>query len=128
MQRRTGFTLVEVLLVVAILGILAGLGYLRFGTASRRTARSGALRAELRNILVEQDIFFANNKRYATSLTELQFAPSAGTIIDFLDASTTTGWHARATNPDATPTACAIYVGTAERIAPAENPGTINCQ
>ena len=128
MRRRSGFTLVEILVVVAILAILATLGYLRFGTQSRRTARSSALRAELRNILLEQDIYFTNNKRYATTLGELNFLPSAGTVVEFLEDATETGWRAKVTNPDATPAACAIYVGTAERVPPAENSGVINCQ
>lgn len=128
MRHRSGFTLVEILVVVAIVAILATLGYLRFGTQSRRTARSGALRAELRNILLEQDIYFTNNKRYAKTLAELNFLPSSGTIVEFLEDATETGWHARVTNPDATPAACAIYVGTAERVPPAENSGVINCQ
>jgi prepilin-type N-terminal cleavage/methylation domain-containing protein len=127
-MRRRGFTLVEVLIVTAIIAILAGVAFVRFGNTPRNRARSGALRVELRNIMVEQDIFYTKNKRYARTLEELEFNPSSGTIIEFLGDATATGWRAKVSNPDATPVACSIFVGDAERIPPAETPGTINCQ
>ena len=128
MRRRPGFTFVEILVVMAVLAILSGLAVTRFGKTPRNRARSGALRIELRNIVVEQDIFFTKNKRYATTVQALGFNPSAGTIVEYLDEATETGWRAQVTNPDATPVACAVYVGSAERIPPAESPGTISCQ
>lgn len=128
MRRRSGFTLVEVLIVMAILVILAGIGFTRFGKTPRNQARSAALRVELRNIMVEQSLYYAENKRYAQSVEELGFRPSAGTIVEYMEEATDAGWRAQVTNPDATPAACAVYIGTAERIPPAETPGVINCQ
>jgi prepilin-type N-terminal cleavage/methylation domain-containing protein len=128
MRRRSGFTLIEILLVVAIIAIVAGLSAIRLGKTPRNRARSGALRIELRNIIVEQDIFLTKNKRYATTVEELGFSPSTGTIIEFLGDATPTGWRAKVSNPDATPVACAVYVGTADRVPPAETPGTVSCQ
>ena len=128
MRRRQGFTLIEILVVMAVLVILSGLAVTRFGKTPRNRARTGALRIELRNILLDQDIYFTKNKRYAKTVQELGFTPSAGTIVEYLDEATETGWRAQVTNPDATPAACSVYVGTAERIPPAETPGTINCQ
>jgi prepilin-type N-terminal cleavage/methylation domain-containing protein len=128
MRKRSGFTLIEILIVMAILVILAGLAVTRFGKTPRNRARSGALRIELRNIVLEQDIFYTKNKRYAKTVQELGFNPSGGTIVEYMDGATESGWRAQVTNPDATPAACSIFFGTAERIPPAETPGTINCQ
>ena len=128
MRRRSGFTLIEVLVVVVILGVLAGISVTRFGKTPRNRARSGALRIELRNLVIEQDIFYTKNARYAKSLEELSFTMSDGSIVEFLGDASETGWHGKVSNPDATPVACSIYVGDAERIPPAETSGTINCQ
>ena len=128
MRRRPGFTLIEILVVMVVLGILAGVAVARFGKTPRNRARSGALRVELRNIVVEQDLYYSANRRYATTLDELRFVTSGGTIVEFLSDATPTGWRAKVSNPDATPVACAIYVGDAARIPPAETPGTISCQ
>jgi prepilin-type N-terminal cleavage/methylation domain-containing protein len=128
MRNRRGFTLVEILVVMAIIAVLAGLGLTRFGKTPRNLARTAALRIELRNIVVEQDAFFIANKRYATTIEALGVTPSDGTIVEFLGDATATGWRAKLSNPDATSVACAVYVGDAERVPPAETPGTVSCQ
>jgi len=72
---RGGFTLVEVLLVVLILGVLAMValpGYQQQQLNTRRSVATSALEA----LRAQQEQFFINNRRYAADLTTLGFASS----------------------------------------------------
>jgi len=67
---RRGFTLIEVMIVVAIVGLLASLAQPMFKNAVVK-AREAALRENLFNMRSAIDQFWANNGRYPDSLDEL---------------------------------------------------------
>lgn len=71
--RDNGFTLTEMLIVVAILGIIAAVGYPSYIDYVVRSHRQAA-RSALMQIADRQEQFFSDNKRYADSLTDLNFA------------------------------------------------------
>lgn len=76
MRKRTGFTLVELLVVVVVIGILAGFAVLRQrGVTSR--ARVAAAAADARAIREAEAAFHADSGRYATlpMLTSAGYAP-----------------------------------------------------
>jgi general secretion pathway protein G len=62
-QTRSGFTLIEVLVVVGIISILSSLLYVNFQTA-REKARVGALQASLKEVQLAIEVFKAQNGRY----------------------------------------------------------------
>jgi general secretion pathway protein G len=66
----SGFTLVEVLLVVAILGILAGIVAVRFG-GQGESARIKATRSSIANICTAIDIYEVDVGKYPASLQSL---------------------------------------------------------
>lgn len=62
-QRRRGFSLVEMVLVVTILGVLASIAIPRMTTASS-SAQQNALQATLANVRKAIDIYYAEHDRY----------------------------------------------------------------
>lgn len=68
--RSSGFTLLELLTVIAILGVLSSIaipGYL----ASRQRALEAAALETMRNISKEIDVFNIDNNRYPNNLAEI---------------------------------------------------------
>jgi len=69
-MNRKGFTLVEVLIVVIIIGILAAIGIPQF-TVSIEKAKGGEARAGLGHIQTGEKIYFAESEYYTTALADL---------------------------------------------------------
>ena len=65
-----GFSLIELIVVVTIIGILAGIALINVGTAQRK-ARETALRDNLHTMRKAIDNFYADKQRYPADLNEL---------------------------------------------------------
>ncbi|MBX3323024.1 MAG: prepilin-type N-terminal cleavage/methylation domain-containing protein [Phycisphaeraceae bacterium] len=77
-RRKTrGFTLVEILIVVVILGILAAIVVPQFTNAAN-DARAGNLRSQIKTIENQLELFRARTGAYPT-LAQLQAAPTDAT-------------------------------------------------
>ena len=74
---RSGFTLIEVLLVVAILGILAGIVAVNFG-GKQKGAMIRATRASLAAVATAIDMYEVDMGQYPSSLQSLIANPGAG--------------------------------------------------
>ena len=70
---KKGFTLVEVLIVVIIIGILASIGIPQFA-ASIEKAKGGEARAGLGHIQTGEKIYYAEKEYYTTSLSDLDIS------------------------------------------------------
>lgn len=75
---RTGFTLVEILIVVVILGILAAIVVPQFTNAAN-DARAGNLQTQISTISNQIELFRARTSAYPT-LAELNAAPTDATL------------------------------------------------
>lgn len=76
-RRKSGFTLVEILIVVVILGILAAIVVPQFTNAAN-DARAGNLQSQIKTIENQLELFRARTGAYPT-LAELQAAPTDAT-------------------------------------------------
>lgn len=70
-QRQSGFTLIELMITVAIIGVLAAIAIPNFLSYQAR-ARQSEARAVLSGIFMSEQTYFANQHRYG-SLREIAF-------------------------------------------------------
>ena len=71
-----GFSLMEMMIVVAIIGILVAVAYPSYQEKIRETRRTEAI-ALTTKIMQAQERFFVNNLTYTTNLTQLGFGAAA---------------------------------------------------
>ncbi|MEQ9570354.1 MAG: prepilin-type N-terminal cleavage/methylation domain-containing protein [Longimicrobiales bacterium] len=124
MRDNKGFTLIELLIVVVIIGILAAIAIPKF-SATREKAYVSAMKSDLKNLASQQEIYYSDNYSYTTSQTALGFAQSQGVTVA-IGAADGTGWSASSTH-SGTPSACAVFYGTATAVAPATIAGAVTC-
>ena len=125
-RTRPGFTLVELLIVVVVLGILAAMVIPKFKNTKGK-ANAAALRTDLRNLATGEESFFFSNGHYTAALDSLNFRPSPGVVVNIAE-SNVAGWSASVTHPEAWPLKCALFYAGAAPLAPATAEGLITCQ
>jgi len=119
---RKGFTIIELIATVAIIGLLASIAILK-----TRQSRDKALRvsmiADLRTLVAAQEAFFSSNKDYAGGIAGKEVAGIGGAGKAALAASNgaaivvryraTNGWSATATNSRmvTAPKTCGVFIG-----------------
>ncbi|MDQ8172497.1 MAG: prepilin-type N-terminal cleavage/methylation domain-containing protein [Gemmatimonadota bacterium] len=106
-RRRSGFTLLELLIVVLILGILAAIAITTFG-ATKRRAYLAAMQSDLRGVATAAESQFTSDDTYATTVTP---QGSEGVTLTFV--GTATGWQATATHASVPGVICSIASGSA---------------
>ncbi len=72
-HRRRGFTLIELMITVVIVGILAAIAYPNLVSYIQRSRRADAV-AELSSIVQAQERYRSNNTAYASTLTTVGFS------------------------------------------------------
>ena len=65
-----GFTLIELMIVIAIIGILAAIAIPNFVSYRQRSYNSAA-QSDLKNAVTAQEAYYVDNSRYADTTAEL---------------------------------------------------------
>ena len=112
-RNRSGFTIIELLIVILIIGILVSIAIPRFAS-TRDKAALASVKADVRNAETAEEAYFADAGHYAT-LSELQtstnFNISMGNGISI--AAAAAGYTITANNATITAgtTSCSVQVG-----------------
>ncbi len=69
----SGFTLIELMIVIAIIGIIAGIGYPSYAKYLQRGGRAEAS-ALLLEVMEKQEQYYRSNLKYTTSFTDLGYS------------------------------------------------------
>ncbi|WP_096087353.1 type IV pilin protein [Agaribacterium haliotis] len=89
-QKNSGFTLIEVMIVVAMIAILASLALGAFSGSSQKARRADA-KASLTELAAEQEKYYFREKQYTDNLANLNASTSSSEGYYTLSASTATG-------------------------------------
>ncbi|HEX9887432.1 MAG TPA: prepilin-type N-terminal cleavage/methylation domain-containing protein [Longimicrobiales bacterium] len=127
MRDRTGFTLIEMLIVVVVIGILAAIAIPRF-TASRNKAYRSAVVSDLRNLSNHEELYHGRYLTYSTSLADIGAVSTEG-VNTAISVATSDGWGATATHDGIPNGQCGIFVGDAPASSgdPATTAGVVTC-
>ncbi|MBL8159040.1 prepilin-type N-terminal cleavage/methylation domain-containing protein [Candidatus Saccharibacteria bacterium] len=97
---RSGFTIVELLIVIVVLGILAVVAITSFSGAQDR-ARTASVESDLRNARSKLAAAYAENGVYPTDPSSLPISPGTSYILESTNAGTP-GFCLQATNGNVT--------------------------
>ncbi len=105
-RRRTGFTMIELLMVVLVLAILASLAMTKFGESKRR-AYITAMRSDLRGLATVAESRYTTDNSY-----ENVEAPQGSQGVTLTFVGTTSGWSALAKHVGVPAVACTMASGS----------------
>lgn len=123
LRDRSGFTLVELLIVMVIIGLLATIAIPKFA-ASKEKALLTSMKSDLRNLATQQETYSIENFGYTTRFPATLYTVTTGVIGPTI-ALTSDGWTAFVGHTGSTKT-CAIFIGTTP-LAPAVDEGVPRC-
>jgi hypothetical protein len=113
---------IQILAVLILLAVLVG-NMCACSTTS--DAARAAVKSDLRRLASAQEVFRADEDRYALLASDLGFEPSLAVSI-VMEGATATGWSARGDHPDMRWT-CAIYAGDAPPARENAKDGEVVC-
>ena len=129
MLDRNGFTVIELLIIMVIIGVLAAIAIPRFGGVKGR-AQVAAMKSDLRSLATYQEVHRSQFGAYAAVVASnvaggpapdptTGFVPSANVTVVGAIAAGGTGWNARATHAGAPGRQCEIFMAGGQVAGPA---------
>ena len=125
--QRSGFTLIEMLIVVVVIGILAVIAIPRFNKAREKSFLS-AVRSDLENMAISQAVYHSDNNVYADDPLNLDQSITTGVNISINEFSGA-GWAATVTHDGLPTESCGMFYGNASaaNATPAVSAGAVYC-
>ena len=123
-HRRSGFSLIELFVVLVVIGILVGLSIPRMHQFKHQFYITTMI-SDLRNLAATEEGYWSTADSYSSDFSALRFNLTPGVWITFVQADSL-GWSASATH-DGDTSSCAIYYGNAPPLAPATVKNYIGC-
>jgi prepilin-type N-terminal cleavage/methylation domain-containing protein len=128
LPKREGFTLIELMIVIVIIGILATIVVSAYWRVKNR-GYEASLQHDLRNAALQQEQYFAAHQIYAGQADYLsEYDPSAGVTLD-INYAQRDGWAGVATHQSMPDRYCGYYTGAASAAdaGPATSNGIVQC-
>ena len=120
-----GFTLIEMLMVVVIIGILVTVMIPRFANTKEK-ALVTTMKSDLKNLATAEESYYYDYSSYTTSLAGLpSYQASAGVSVTVNEA-TVGGWSATAASSGVV-RQCFLFVGNAAPVGAATQEGQVAC-
>ena len=94
-RNRPGFTFIELLTVLIVIGVLASIGVPRIRNMKERSYQA-ALRSDLGALRTAEEAYYAENLRYTTDLSQLDFRLSSNVTVTIETSDPLKGWRASA--------------------------------
>lgn len=123
---RPGFSLIELLVVIVIIGILAAAAIPKFANTTSK-AELANVKSDLHALVLAEESYYTDHTTYAASLALLGVQVSQGVNVTVVEAGPD-GYSALAVHPSAVPVTCAVYYGRVAPMAPAVTEGEITCR
>jgi prepilin-type N-terminal cleavage/methylation domain-containing protein len=116
-SRATGFTLVELLIVIVIVGILVAIAIPQFHY-TRERAFTATMKHDLKNLSTAQEAYFIDNQAYSGTLGGLTTGMKLSTGVSIsISNATGTGFDATATHAR-TALTCSLVVSASLKGTP----------
>jgi prepilin-type N-terminal cleavage/methylation domain-containing protein len=126
--RARGFTLVELLIVMAVVGILAAIAIPKF-TSMQEKAFVAVVTSDLKNLASQQELYMTNRQTYASGLSDLTNYSASDDVTVSINEASVGGWAATGTHSGLAGAQCGIFYGSASatNASPATIPGSVAC-
>lgn len=105
-RNEKGFTLIELMIVIAIIGILAAIAIPQFSNYKKRAANSAAM-SDAKNLATAEEVYYTDNNKYTNATADLAdagFLGASKNVTISITSATTTAFTATAVHSGGTRT------------------------
>ena len=123
--RSRGFTLIEMLMVVVIIGILVTVLIPRFANTKEKAIVT-TMKSDLRNLASAEESYYYDYAIYTSTLAWLPSYQTSPSVTVTVNQATQGGWAATAQSSGVT-RQCFLFVGSATPVGVATQEGQVAC-